>query len=163
MTDIKIIKESVNVQGISQEIQRIIKRFPGQNQISLQSNNPSPIPETDWNCSVGKFSDISGLELDYIHPIFPEAKLINHYLKEFDLYRSRIMINHSKECMTIHKDPSPRVHIPVISNENCLMIIDNYAHYLPPGKIYWTDTRKSHTAMNGSYEKRIHIVGCVTK
>lgn len=161
MTDIKIIKESVNVQGITREVQRIIKRFPGQNQISLQSNNPDSSPESDWNCSVGKLENIPGSETDYVYPIFSEAKLINHYLKEFGLCRARIMINNPKECMTIHKDPSPRIHIPVISNENCLMIIDKQGYFLAPGKIYWTDTRKPHTAMNGSYEKRIHIVGCV--
>lgn len=166
MTDVKIIKDTVNVNGILNEINLIIKKYPflkNQPQISLQTNSLNASPEERWNSATGKMKYVEGEEKDYIYPLFPELKLINHYLQSLGMYRSRIMINKSKECMTIHKDWTPRIHIPIYSNENCLMIIDKVGYYLEPGKIYWTDTRKPHTAMNGSYDYRMHIIGCVTE
>lgn len=167
MTDVKIIKDQINVKGIGTEIDNLIKKYPrllsGQAQISLQSNDPNVTPVTGWNCSIGRLKNVNGKEADYVYPVFPELQLINHYMKSFNMTRSRIMINQPKECMTIHIDPSPRIHIPVYSNEKCLMIIDRIGYYLEPGCAYWTDTRKPHTAMNGSLDKRIHIIGCVTE
>ena len=71
------------------------------------------------------------------------------------------MISLPKTCLTLHFDASPRIHIPVITNPDCIMIIDNVVYHLPAGKMYWTDTTKSHTAVNASREIRSHIIGCI--
>ena len=64
-----------------------------------------------------------------------------------------------------HVDSSPRVHIPLITNEMCFFILEKQMFNLPVGKSYWIDTRKGHTALNGSNPrrqpdfKRWHLVG----
>lgn len=163
MTDnfVKVIRNSVNLSGIKSEVDSILSNYPNHPQISLQAPIKDADPDQYWNCSVGKFKGLDRKEEEYIFPIFANAKLINHYMKSLGMYRTRIMISKPKECYTIHKDLSPRIHIPVVSNENCLMLIGDFNYYLEPGKIYWTDTKQRHSAINGSYERRIHIVGCV--
>jgi hypothetical protein len=43
-----------------------------------------------------------------------------------------------------------------------MFIIDDEVHRYPAdGNSYLLDTTKPHTAINGSYEDRYHIVGCV--
>jgi hypothetical protein len=85
-------------------------------------------------------------------------KLINHYSGT----RARVMLLNPTMCYTLHSDPTPRIHIPIITNSKCFMIwpSENFLTTLPAGMAYWTDTRKPHTFFNASEQKRIHIVMC---
>jgi len=67
----------------------------------------------------------------------------------------------SKTCLSYHKDPTVRFHMPVITNESCFLIIDKEVHHLPAGKCYIIDSTLPHTAVNASFEDRIHIIGTV--
>lgn len=164
MSDFKIIKNSVNVKGILEELYSIlnsneISMYSNWEQISLQSDQTN---DNDVNVSVGKVGNLRSPETDYVHPMF-DCKVINHYMKKYGLYRTRVMQLGPKKCYSLHRDLTPRVHIPLVSDENSLMLIDNKAQHLEVGKIYWTDTRKMHTAINTGPNDRIHIVGCVTE
>jgi len=164
---VKIVKDKVDLIGIKSEVEDILSHFkdiPELKQISLQAPVASSSIGKHWNCSVGRMTKLDEGEDRYIFPIFKKAVLINHYMESFDMHRTRIMISRPKQCYTIHHDCSPRIHIPVTSNPKCLMLIDSSSYYLAPGKIYWTDTRYPHTALNGSSDGsiRIHIVGCVS-
>ena len=87
---------------------------------------------------------------------------INSIIKENDWYRTRVLILKPKECYTYHTDPSPRMHIPVNTNESCMFILDDEIIRMEEeGSLYWIDTTLPHLALNGSRELRIHIVGCV--
>ena len=77
------------------------------------------------------------------------------------LVRSRMMNLKSKTCLSYHKDPTVRFHMPVITNESCFLIIDKEVHHLPAGKCYIIDSTLPHTAVNASFEDRIHIIGTV--
>jgi len=69
-----------------------------------------------------------------------------------------------KSCYSIHQDYTPRVHIPIVSNTNNVMVwpSDNVNHTLLTGRAYWTDTTKNHTFVNAdSLIERIHLVMCV--
>ena len=69
-----------------------------------------------------------------------------------------------KTCYTYHQDWSKRLHIPLITNENCFFIIDDKVSRHPAdGRSYIVDTTKMHTFVNASLENRIHIVGCVSE
>ena len=74
--------------------------------------------------------------------------------------RMRIMAMSHKKCMSIHIDASKRIHIPLITNENCLMIIDNKVHHMPAnGNAYLVDTTKPHTALNANHKfLRLHLL-----
>ena len=62
----------------------------------------------------------------------------------------------------LHRDPEPRLHIPIITNPGCLMVIDNVAKHMPAdGSVWITNNTKYHNAFNGGEENRIHLVACV--
>jgi hypothetical protein len=60
-----------------------------------------------------------------------------------------------------HMDSTPRIHYVIKSQPGCLMVIEDTAKYLPTQTWWHTDTTKKHTAFNGSYEDRIHLVATV--
>lgn len=87
-------------------------------------------------------------------------KVHNIIAKKYKFGRMRIMAMPHKKCMSIHTDTAKRIHIPIETNENCLMIIDNKVHHMPAnGKAYLTDTTKPHTALNANNDfLRIHLL-----
>ena len=80
--------------------------------------------------------------------------------KDYNFGRMRVMAMPHKKCMSIHVDTSKRIHIPVVTNENCLMIIDNQVYHMPAtGDAYLTDTTKPHTALNANHSfMRLHLL-----
>ena len=85
----------------------------------------------------------------------------NQLLDQYSLYNCRIMKLVGKECYTWHRDQTPRVHLPLITNSNCLFVLEDKAFKMPAGEVWWVDTTKTHTAFNGNRPEyiRYHIVG----
>ena len=82
--------------------------------------------------------------------------------KRFKLGRVRLLLKEPRSTLSWHKDPEPRLHIPIISNPGCLMVIDNVAKHMPAdGSVWVTNNTKYHNAFNGGEENRIHLVACV--
>ena len=78
------------------------------------------------------------------------------------MYRTRFLWINEKSCYSIHKDSSPRIHIPIQTNPQALFYFSKTGfQYLAKDKIYWVDTRNMHSFVNFSDEKRLHLVGCV--
>ncbi len=77
----------------------------------------------------------------------------------FPIGRMRILSKAEHCCNHWHRDPEPRLHIPVITNPGSLFIVNNHCTHLPAdGSVYFTDTRGYHAALNGGFYDRIHIV-----
>lgn len=87
----------------------------------------------------------------------------NSLLKKYNVSMARIMYLKPKECYTWHHDTTPRIHFPLITNPSCLFILEDNVYRMPVGNAYYVDTRKKHTALNGSSQDflRYHIVGIV--
>lgn len=82
-------------------------------------------------------------------------------LKEkYNVVRGRMMALDWKTCLTIHRDATKRIHIPIVTNSDCFMMIDDIPHRLEFGATYLTDTTKFHTAVNASKIYRTHLVFC---
>ena len=82
---------------------------------------------------------------------------------KFKLGRVRILLKEPRSTLSWHRDPEPRLHIPIITNPGCLMVIENTAKHLPAdGSVYITNNTKYHNAFNGGEENRIHLVACLT-
>jgi len=82
--------------------------------------------------------------------------------KKFKLGRVRILLKEPRSTLSWHRDPEPRLHIPIITNPGCMMVIDNVAkHMKADGSVWVTNNRKYHNAFNGGEENRIHLVACV--
>ena len=89
-------------------------------------------------------------------------KVFNILRKNFKLGRVRILLKEPRSTLSWHRDPEPRLHIPIITNPGCLMVIDNVAKHMPAdGSVWITNNTKYHNAFNGGEENRIHLVACV--
>jgi len=82
--------------------------------------------------------------------------------KKFKLGRVRILLKEPRSTLSWHRDPEPRLHIPIITNPGCMMVIENIAKHLPAdGSAYITNNIKYHNAFNGGEENRVHLVACL--
>ena len=82
--------------------------------------------------------------------------------KKYKLGRVRVLLKQPRSTLSWHRDPEPRLHIPIITNPGSIMVIDNVAKHLPAdGSVWITNNTKYHNAFNGGEENRIHLVACV--
>ena len=145
---------SVDIERILLELEQLPEY---DTQIGLQT-----VPGiTDPFYATGRITDKEHKETDFTEFLF-DLPYTNSILKENKVYRARVMRMKSKTCYTYHQDYSKRLHIPLITNESCFLIVDKEVMHLPAdGSIYIIDTTKYHTAVNASLEERIHIIGCL--
>ena len=82
--------------------------------------------------------------------------------KRFPIGRTRVLSKGLYNCNSWHRDPEPRLHIPIISNPGSLFVVNHHVTHMPAdGSVYFTDTRGYHTAMNGGEDQRVHIVAAL--
>ena len=82
--------------------------------------------------------------------------------KRFKLGRVRLLLKEPRSTLSWHKDPEPRLHIPIITNLGCSMVIENIAKHLPAnGHVTITNNTKYHNFFNGGEQNRIHLVACM--
>ena len=80
----------------------------------------------------------------------------------YKLGRVRLLLKEPRSTLSWHKDPECRLHIPIITNKGCSMVIENVAKHLPAdGKVWITNNTKYHNFFNGGEQARIHLVACV--
>ena len=82
--------------------------------------------------------------------------------KKFKLGRVRLLLKEPRSTLSWHKDPEPRLHIPIVTNLGCSMVIENVAKHLPAdGSVTITNNTKYHNFFNGGEQARVHLVACV--
>ena len=82
--------------------------------------------------------------------------------KRFKLGRVRLLLKEPRSTLSWHKDPECRLHIPIVTNAGCSMVIENVAKHLPAdGSVWITNNTKYHNFFNGGEQARIHLVACV--
>ena len=105
-------------------------------------------------------SEYSEFIKDYENTYFKEVYDV--LSSRFKLGRVRILLKEPRSTLSWHRDPEPRLHIPIITNPGCIMVIDNVAKHMPAdGSVRVTNNTKYHNAFNGGEENRIHLVACV--
>jgi len=109
-----------------------------------------PIDESKYTQIVPEF------EKTYFNDVYQSLK------KRFKLGRVRLLLKEPRSVLSWHKDPEPRLHIPIITNLGCSMVIENVAKHLPAdGQVTITNNTKYHNFFNGGEQNRIHLVACV--
>jgi len=89
-------------------------------------------------------------------------KVYNTLKKNFKLGRVRILLKEPRSTLSWHRDPEPRLHIPIITNPGCRMVIEDFAKHMPAdGSVTITNNKKYHNFFNGGEQERIHLVACV--
>jgi hypothetical protein len=108
------------------------------------------VPEIDFSEFNPKFK---GTYFEYVH---------EELTKRFPIGRTRVLAKSQYNCNSWHRDPEPRLHIPVTTNPGSLFVVNHHVTHLPAdGSVYFTDTRGYHTALNGGDTSRVHIVAAL--
>jgi hypothetical protein len=79
----------------------------------------------------------------------------------FRPFRARLMGLDPSVCYAIHNDLTPRYHIAVKTTPQARFVFvehERLIHIPADGKVYFVDTRETHTAFNAGREMRLHIV-----
>jgi hypothetical protein len=120
--------------------------------------------EEDYDGACGKTYDLRANESEYVVPLYDDMQYTYSLLSKYKMHRTRVMKMIKGTCYSYHIDLTPRIHIPLTSNERCMFIIDGKVYKLPAdGSVYLVDTTLYHTALNANREQfiRTHIVGNV--
>ena len=73
----------------------------------------------DVSIDESKYSEfIKDFEHTYFKEVFNELK------KHYKLGRVRLLLKEPRSTLSWHRDPEPRLHIPIVTNPGCLMVID---------------------------------------
>lgn len=108
------------------------------------------VPEVDFSQFNPKFK---GTYFENVH---------QELTKRFPIGRMRVLSKGLYNCNSWHRDPEPRLHIPVLSNPGSLFVVNHHVTHLPAdGSVYFTDTRGYHTALNGGETQRVHVVAAL--
>ena len=97
---------------------------------------------------------------DYKQTYFKEV--YDQLSNKFKLGRVRLLLKEPRSTLSWHKDPECRLHVPIVTNAGCSMVIENVAKHLPAdGHVWITNNTKYHNFFNGGEQARVHLVACV--
>ena len=86
-------------------------------------------------------------------------EVYNLLKKHYKIGRMRFLMTPPGTCLSWHRDTEKRLHIPIITNEGCKMVIEDISFHMPAdGSAYITDNTKYHNFFNGSEIERVHLV-----
>jgi len=168
LTEVLKIKSYGAPKGITNFAAICLNQIPGKPE-SIEGNNSRGIYWTKPDHTGKEISRDVNLDetlytefvKDFEHTYFKEV--YDKLSSKFKLGRVRILLKEPRSTLSWHRDPEPRLHIPIITNPGCLMVIENAAKHLPAdGSVYITNNIKYHNAFNGGEENRVHLVACLT-
>lgn len=127
-------------------------------QVSIQTDGAD-----DWANSSGSRPGVSESIWDKIHPSLKGTWWETDFFPSlpWKVYRTRIMVQEGRRCYSIHTDDNPRLHIAITTSNQARFIFTNppeITHIPADGYVWWVDTRKEHTAINGSMDIRVHLL-----
>ena len=99
---------------------------------------------------------VKDFEHTYFKFVFDELS------KRYKLGRVRLLLKEPRSTLSWHRDPEPRLHIPIFTNPGSMMVIEDRAKHMPAdGGVWITNNVKYHNAFNGGEENRVHLVACI--
>jgi len=110
----------------------------------------APIDETQYSEFVKLFEDT------YFKEVYDTIT------SKYKLGRIRLLWKLPRTTLSWHRDPEPRLHIPIVTNPGARMCIDTEVRHMPAdGSVWITDNTRYHNAFNGGEEDRVHLVATV--
>ena len=144
-----------------------LNRIPN-DQTSIEGNN---VRGKYWTIAdesgkeVSRDIDIDESKYTELVPEFEDTYFKEVYEKlksKFKLGRVRLLLKEPRSTLSWHKDPEPRLHIPIITTPGCKMVIEDVAKHMPADGNFWiTNNTRYHNFFNGGEQNRIHIVACL--
>ena len=123
---------------------------------STDSNGSLVLPKREKELQE---SDFNVIATPFKDTLFEDA--YNAINEKYILGRVRLMNSKPKTCLSWHHDGTGRIHYPIITQEGCLMVVENTVMHLEKHKWYYVDTTKPHTALNSSKKERLHLVAVI--
>jgi len=97
-------------------------------------------------------------EATYIEEVY------NDIQAKYKVGRVRFLMKPPRSCLSWHRDPNKRLHIPIITNPGCRMVIDDESFHMPAnGNAYICNNDQYHNFFNGSEIDRVHLVAVLLK
>jgi hypothetical protein len=82
--------------------------------------------------------------------------------EKYQIGRIRLLWKLPRTTLSWHRDPEPRIHIPIVTNFGARMCVDTVVHHMPAdGHMWITNNTRYHNAFNGGEEDRVHLVATV--
>ena len=72
---------------------------------------------------------------DFKHTYFKEV--YDELSKKYKLGRVRLLLKEPRSTLSWHRDPEPRLHIPIYTNPGAIMVIDKSAQHMPADGSVW--------------------------
>ena len=152
----------IDIEKIIEEVTPLMEKMRKDETTQLMLQGIKGQEDPYYGCN--HFKDLKHIEFEFREELHPDLYYTNSIIKYHKIHRTRLMRLLPHTCYSYHKDFSQRVHIPLITNENCFIILDDVLNRYPAdGSSYLINTTKMHTALNASNEERWHIVGCTSK
>ena len=164
----KILKDkSFNSPGVTHFGAIPINQIPG-DENSIKGNNIRGKYWTiadDTGKEVSRDVDIDESKYTQLVPEFEKTyfkEVFETLSKRYKLGRVRLLLKEPRSTLSWHKDPEPRLHVPIITNPGCKMVIEDVAKHMPAdGQVWITNNTRYHNFFNGGEQNRIHIVACM--
>ena len=110
----------------------------------------APIDETKYSQFVELFNDT------YFKEVYDTLRT------KYQIGRIRLLWKLPRTTLSWHRDPEPRIHIPIITNFGARMCVGKVVEHMPAdGSVWVTDNTQYHNAFNGGEEDRVHLVATV--
>ena len=167
--DLEIVlkKKKFDTPGVSNFGAISLNQIPN-DENSIRGNNIRGVYWTkpdETGKEVSRDVDIDESKYTQLVPEFENtyfAEVYETLRKKFKIGRIRILLKEPRSTLSWHRDPEPRLHIPIITNLGCRMVIENIAQHMPAdGSVTITNNTKYHNFFNGGEQNRIHLVACV--
>lgn len=111
-----------------------------------------------YNLNQNDFTQINSFfKGTYVETVYKELDMC------YSTCRGRFMtLTSENRAYSYHYDMTKRIHIPLVTHEDCMFIVDDNLYKMPElGQAYMLDTTKKHTALNLGWDKRVHLVVCL--
>lgn len=152
---------------IKSDTLKIIEKY-NYPQIGLTHSGKANTPEDKIIESTGSIMDretkikkFEETDFTIFNDEFKNTSLFEMYKSIPNIGRFRIMVMDGPKCYTIHRDLTKRYHFVLETNMDCLFLfpkLKQQYHIPADGSLYLVDTRYKHTFVNGSWDRRIHLV-----
>ena len=141
-----------------------VNRIPG-DENSIQGGNVRGLYWTYPDSTNHEEQRLEPVKESQYTELCPEFKgtyveeVYNIVRSKFNIGRMRFLMKPPRSCLSWHRDPEKRLHIPIITNLGNKMVIEDIAFHMPAdGAAYITDNTKYHNFFNGSECERVHLV-----
>jgi len=133
-----------------------------QNQIAITSfDGKNVMVDNKFN---EDYKRIPEVDLNLMNEWFKNSyveEVINIINETYNTTKWRFMrLSSERRAYSYHKDETKRLHIPLLTNDECMFIIEKQLYEMnQPGVLYEMDTTQYHTALNLGWTDRVHMVG----